>query len=101
MKKGQFAAAAIEFQNALRIDPRFVDAYYQLAQADLAQREWSAAYASLEKAVDLDPGRLDARLDRGRLYLPRGSSTRPKLRRSIFLSKNQTMWVLLNCWGRH
>jgi tetratricopeptide (TPR) repeat protein len=69
MKKGQYAAAAIEFQNALRIDPRFVDAYYQLAQAGLAQREWSAAYTSLEKAVNLDPSRLDARLDRGRLYL--------------------------------
>jgi Tfp pilus assembly protein PilF len=69
MKKGQFAAASIEFRNALRLDPRFVDAYYQLAQADLAQREWGAAYASLEKAVDLDASRLDVRLDRGRLYL--------------------------------
>src|ERR1700681_4004026 len=69
MKKGQFAAAAIEFRNALRLDPRFVDAYYQLAQADLAQRDWSGAYSSLEKAVDLDSSRLDARLDRGRLYL--------------------------------
>src|SRR5580704_10577440 len=69
MKNGQYAAAAIEFRNALRLDPRFVEAYYQLAQADLAQRDWSAAYASLEKAIDLDPSRLDARLERGRLYL--------------------------------
>ena len=28
------ATAAIEFRNALKVDPRFVDAYYQLAQAD-------------------------------------------------------------------
>jgi len=69
MKKGQFAAAAIEFRNALRLDPRFVDAYYQLAQADMAQRKWSTAYTSLERAVDLDANRLDARLDLGRLYL--------------------------------
>src|SRR6202163_2532165 len=69
MKKGQFGDASIEFRNALRLDPRFVDAYYQLAQADLAQRDWKAAYVSLEKAIELDPGRLDARLDRGRLYL--------------------------------
>jgi tetratricopeptide (TPR) repeat protein len=69
MKKGQYAAAAIEFRNALRLDPRFVDAYYQFAQADIAQRDWQGAYASLEKAIELDPGRLDARLDRGRLYL--------------------------------
>ena len=69
MKKGQYGDAIVEFRNALRLDPRFVDAYYQLAQADLAQRDWQGAYASLEKVIELDPGRLDARLDRGRLYL--------------------------------
>jgi tetratricopeptide (TPR) repeat protein len=69
MKKGQYGDASVEFRNALRLDPRFVDAYYQLAQADLAQRDWRGAYTSLGKAIELDPGRLDARLDRGRLYL--------------------------------
>src|SRR5579863_8918270 len=69
MKKGQYGDASIEFRNALRLDPRFVDAYYQLAQADLAERDWEGAYASLDKAIELDPSRLDARLDRGRLYL--------------------------------
>jgi cellulose synthase operon protein C len=69
MKKQQYASAAIEFRNALKIDPRFVDAYYQLAQADFAQQEWRGAYASLEKAIELDPNRMDARLDRGRLFL--------------------------------
>jgi tetratricopeptide (TPR) repeat protein len=69
MKKGQYGDAVVEFRNALRMDPRFVDAYYQLAQADLAQRDWQGAYASLQKAIELDPGRLDAKLDRGRLYL--------------------------------
>jgi tetratricopeptide (TPR) repeat protein len=69
MEKGKFGDAAIEFRNALRLDPRFADAYYQLAQADLAQHDWKQAYGSLQKAIELDPTRLDARLDRGRLYL--------------------------------
>jgi tetratricopeptide (TPR) repeat protein len=69
LKNGQYGDASIEFRNALRIDPRFVDAYYQLSQADLAQHDWQSAYGSLEKVIELDPGRLDARLDRGRLYL--------------------------------
>jgi tetratricopeptide (TPR) repeat protein len=69
MKKGRYGDAAIEFRNALRLDPRFVDAYYQLAEADLAEHNWSSAYALLEKTIELDPTRLDARLDRGRLYL--------------------------------
>src|SRR5580700_9718267 len=69
MAKKQYGDAAIEFRNALRLDPRFVDAYYQLAEASLAQHDWELAYASLEKAIELDPSRLDTRLDRGRLYL--------------------------------
>jgi cellulose synthase operon protein C len=69
MKKGQYGDAVIEFRNALRLDPRFVEAYYELAQADLAQHDWSSAYGYLEKTIELDPTRLDARLDRGRLYL--------------------------------
>src|SRR5450755_412748 len=49
LKKGAYGDAGVEFRNALRLDPRFVDAYYQLAQAYLAQRDWQKAYASLEK----------------------------------------------------
>ena len=69
MQKGQYGDAAVEFKNALRLDPRFVDAYYQLAQASLAQHDWTAAYSALEKTVELNPTRLDARLDRGRIFL--------------------------------
>ena len=69
MKKGKYGDAAVEFRNALRLDPRFVDAYYQLAQAYEAQHDWRGAFGSLEKAIDFDPNRLDARIDRGHLYL--------------------------------
>jgi Tfp pilus assembly protein PilF len=69
MKKGRYGDAAIEFRNALRLDPNFADAYYQLAQASLARHDWNAAFSSLEKTIQLDPNRVEARLDRGRLYL--------------------------------
>src|SRR3974390_1266070 len=85
MKKRQYGDAAVEFRNALRIDPRFVDAYYQLAQADLAQHNWRAAYASLEKATELDPNRLDVRLDRGRLYLAARDFTNAEVEASAIL----------------
>ena len=85
MKKGQYGDAAIEFRNALRIDPRFVDAYYQLAQASLAQHDWKAAYDSLQKAINLDPTRLDARLD-------------PK--QTISSSSSQATWVPTNFEAR-
>ena len=44
-------------------------AYYQLAQADLARHDWVAAYGALEKTIELNPTRLDARLNRGRIDL--------------------------------
>ena len=47
MKKGNYGDAAVQFRNALRMDPRFVDAYYQLSKADLAKNDWTAAYAAL------------------------------------------------------
>src|ERR1700721_3512986 len=56
MKKGQYGDASVEFRNALRLDPRFVDAYYQLAQADLAPRDWRRADTALEKPSGLAPG---------------------------------------------
>src|ERR1700692_2113799 len=64
MKKGQYGDASVEFRNALRLDPRFVDAYYQLAQADLAQRDWQGAYAFLKKPIELYPAPLDGRFAR-------------------------------------
>jgi tetratricopeptide (TPR) repeat protein len=69
MQKGKYGDAAIQFKNALRFDPQFVNAHYQLAQAQLAQHDWQAADASLNTVIKLDPHRPDARLARGRLYL--------------------------------
>src|SRR5438045_3773896 len=40
MQKGRYQEAAIQFRNALKLDPRFVDAYYQLAQVSLALHQW-------------------------------------------------------------
>src|SRR6202011_2387643 len=37
--------------------------------ASLAQGDGRGAFAALQKAIELDPNRLDARLDRARLYL--------------------------------
>ena len=69
MQQKNYGDASVEFRNAIRIDPRFAEAYYQLAQAELAQRDWRAAFVALERTLELDPSRSDARLERGRLYL--------------------------------
>ncbi|MFI5072386.1 MAG: tetratricopeptide repeat protein [Terriglobales bacterium] len=69
MKKGQYSSAAIEYRNALKIDPSYVDAYIKLAQADEALGDGRSAYAALEKAVEIDPNREDSRFEHAKLML--------------------------------
>lgn len=101
MIKGQYGDAAIEFRNALRLDPRFVDAYYELAQATLAQHDWKMAYASLEKAIELDPSRLDARLDRGRLYLAARQFDKSEEEANAILKQDSRSAGAYQLLGRH
>src|SRR5690348_13221546 len=69
MKNAQYSSAAIEFRNAVKIDPKYVEAYYQLAKADLALRDGNAAFNALNQAISIDPNRVDARVERARLLL--------------------------------
>src|SRR5579883_992215 len=69
MKKGRFREASLQFRTALKLDARYVDALYNLAQAQLSLQDWSGAYAGLQRAIQLDPDRADARLSLGGLYV--------------------------------
>lgn len=69
MKKAQYASAAIEFRNALKIDPKYAEAYYQLAKASEAQGDLKTAYGALNQAMSVDPSRSDIRLAHGAFLL--------------------------------
>src|ERR1700674_1115629 len=69
LKAAKYQEASIQFRNAIKLDPRFAEAYYQLAQAEMSLELWKPAFAALQKTIELDPQRLDAHLDRGRLFL--------------------------------
>src|SRR5205807_5419296 len=42
-QKQDYRAAAIQFQNAIQIDPKYAEAHYQLARTSLQLRDWRAA----------------------------------------------------------
>ncbi|MGC1105169.1 MAG: tetratricopeptide repeat protein [Candidatus Acidiferrales bacterium] len=67
MKQSQYSSAAIEFRNALKVDPRYTEAYFQLAKADLALRDGNGAFAALGQAITLDPSRSDIRIARAEM----------------------------------
>ena len=73
LEKGKYSEASIEFRNAIQIDPQFAEAHYQLAKAELAVHDWSGAYRELNRVLEIDPARKEARLDRGRLELASGA----------------------------
>src|SRR2546428_13437431 len=50
--KGKYREAAIQYSNAVQVDPRFTDAHYQLAQTYLKLQEWTRAYQELSRTIE-------------------------------------------------
>src|SRR5579875_151581 len=69
MKKSQYSSAAIEFRNALKIDPKYVDAYKQLTRAYIALKDGTDAYQTLNQAITAAPNDATLRLERAQLLL--------------------------------
>ena len=69
MTKGKYPEASIELGNALRIDAKFAEARYQLAECDAHMGLLAQAYVELQRTVILQPDNLQARLELGELML--------------------------------
>ncbi|HEV2577010.1 MAG TPA: tetratricopeptide repeat protein [Acidobacteriaceae bacterium] len=67
--QGKDKEAIIQFSNAIKIDPHYADAHFELAKAYLKTGSPMGAYAELRRTVDLDPKNVDARLELGQIYL--------------------------------
>lgn len=68
-RKGKYAAAEIEFQNAIQIDSQFEPAHYELALCYLKQSSLQSAYLELMRAVQIAPGDRRAQLELANLLL--------------------------------
>jgi len=69
MAKGKDREAIIEFRNALQVDPRSAEAFYQLALANEGLHQWNDVFVALRQAQEADPQRLDVKNELARLYL--------------------------------
>jgi tetratricopeptide (TPR) repeat protein len=90
LNAGKFSEAAIQFQNAVELDPRFADAYYGLAQAHLKTGNVDAAFRELVQATALNPSNVSAQLELGRLQIARRqyADAEATARRVISSSRN-------------
>jgi tetratricopeptide (TPR) repeat protein len=62
---GNYKKAVLEFKNALQLDPDFAPGYFYLGRAYLKQGDINNAKGNLSKALQLDKGLDEARLDLG------------------------------------
>ena len=78
MERKDYSRAIIQFRNAVQAKPKDAEPYYQLAMAYLAMRDVKQAYATLKKAVELNPKHQQAQLKLAELMGASGIATRNK-----------------------
>jgi tetratricopeptide (TPR) repeat protein len=69
MEQKKYDSAVIQFKKALQVDPRYAEAHYQLATAELDLQHFPEAYTELSQAVEIDPNHIKARLALGSLLM--------------------------------
>jgi tetratricopeptide (TPR) repeat protein len=69
LKRGNYQAAKIEFLNAIKLDPRFEQAHYQLAKTYLKLAYFNDARRELETTVSLNAANSEAELQLAGLLL--------------------------------
>src|ERR1700693_34507 len=69
LAKEKYREAAIQYQNALQVDPRFVEGHYQLAQAYLKLGMLPSAWQELQRTIDLGTKNGKAHIDSGNILL--------------------------------
>jgi len=72
LAEGKPEKARLEFKNAIQVDPKVVESYYQLALLDEAAKRWKSMFANLSKAEQMDAKHHDAVIKLGQLYLLSG-----------------------------
>jgi tetratricopeptide (TPR) repeat protein len=68
-KQGRYNEALIEYRNAIQVNPRLVQAHYQLAEVYLRLRSVAGAYKELRETVTLDPRDARAQLQLAALFI--------------------------------
>lgn len=95
--EGKIAKARLEFKNAIQIDPRMAEPFYQLALLDEKERKWKGMFANLTTVEQLDPTHYDAIVKLGQIHLLAGNFEVALEKANKVLDADQTnvmAWVL-------
>ena len=88
LKDGKAAEAVVQFRNALKLDPRYGEAYYELARAYITAGDPGAALLSLRRTTEVEPERLDAHIAAGQILLAAAQYEEAKKEASFVLQRD-------------
>jgi tetratricopeptide (TPR) repeat protein len=94
-KRGRLQDAKRFYQEALRLDPRYVDALNNLGVIYIREKQYTAAQRSFEKAVQLKPGYVDAHYNLACLHAIQGEVTQSlaHLKKAVSLNHSARDWA--------
>jgi len=106
--KEKYREAAIQYSNALQVDPRFAAAHYQLGETYLKLGDVARAFQELSRTIDLAPDNYRARIDVANLLVaarnPDGSTNDEYLKQArvhldLLLLKQADNPAVLQAWA--
>jgi tetratricopeptide (TPR) repeat protein len=106
--KGKYREAAIQYSNALQVDPRFAGAHYQLGETYLKLGDSQRAFQELSRSVDLAPDNYRAHIDLANLLVtarnPDGSANedymkQAKIHLDLLNAKEPNNPEVLEAWA--
>ncbi len=106
--KEKYREAAIQYSNALQVDPRFAAAHYQLGETYLKLGDVARAFQELSRTIDLAPDNYRARIDVANLLVaarnPDGSTNDEYLKQArvhldLLLLKQPDNPAVLQAWA--
>ena len=68
-EQGKLREAAIQYANAVQVDPRFAEAHLQLGETYLKLKEYNRAFSELSRTVDLQPDNYKAHMELANLLI--------------------------------
>jgi len=86
-EKQQFSEAAIEFTNAIKVDPTYADAHFRLAECDVSLQQQGRAYQEFARTVELQPENYRARMEMANLLIHNRDFPHAREQTDILLQK--------------
>jgi len=86
-EKGDYGKAILNFQNAIKLDPHYADAYTALGKCYLKVMNIQGAFKAFSSAVEINPEILDAQIALGQIYLMSKENEKAIEKATLVLSK--------------